>query len=248
MCAPDLGEEGWKKIEKWEHLPANWPDHFDATIFLLNNCILRALDHTPNELFYGMVINTTATGVEAASKGITVEDVEAQLAYTQQQRLDGHARAVAHGVARKAAFDNRVLGSKAGEVIYKPGDLVQVLDPKFKKTFLTVKKILPEWSGAFRIKERILNSYVIETIYGQELEGKYNARRLRPFKAPEGSSLEAYEMARKAELEEAGEEGDPEKEKAAHGERTRAMDDSEADEDEDEDDEDEGSEDGEEVP
>jgi transposase InsO family protein len=64
MCAPDLGEEGWKKIEKWEHLPANWPDHFDAAIFLLNNRILRALDHTPNELFYGMVINMTVTGVE----------------------------------------------------------------------------------------------------------------------------------------------------------------------------------------
>jgi hypothetical protein len=63
-----------------------------------------------------------------------------------------------------------------GEVIYKLGDLVQVLDPKFKKTYLTMKKILPEWSGALRVKERILNSYIIETIYGQELEGKYNAR------------------------------------------------------------------------
>jgi hypothetical protein len=86
-------------------------------------------------------------------------------------------------------------------VVFEAGDLVQVLDPKFKKTFLTTKKILPEWSGAFRVKERLLNSYIIETIYGQELDGKYNARRLRPLKAPVGSSLEAFEIARKAGLE-----------------------------------------------
>jgi hypothetical protein len=40
MCAPDLGEEGCKTIEKWGDLPANWPEHFDNTIFLLDNHIL----------------------------------------------------------------------------------------------------------------------------------------------------------------------------------------------------------------
>jgi hypothetical protein len=125
---------------------------------------------------------------------------------------------------------------------------VQVLDPKFKKTFLTVKKIMPEWSGAFRVKERILNSYTIETIYGQELEGKYNARRLRPFKAPEGSSLEAYEAARKAEL--AAREGNPERERVARGAETRVDEEDKDDEDyveEDGADEDEGSDGSEEV-
>ncbi|KAJ7248276.1 hypothetical protein B0H12DRAFT_990546, partial [Mycena haematopus] len=82
------------------------------------------------------------------------DDVDVQLAYAAQQRFDGYARAVKHGASRKAVFDRRVLGSKAGEVVFMPGDLVQVLDPKFKKTFLTSKKILPEWSGAFRVKER----------------------------------------------------------------------------------------------
>jgi hypothetical protein len=52
--------------------------------------------------------------------------------------------------------------------------------------------------GAFRVKERLLNSYIIETIYGNELAGEYNARRLRPLKALKGSSLEAYEAARRA--------------------------------------------------
>jgi hypothetical protein len=197
MCALDLGEEGWKMMEKWEDLPANWPEHFDNTIFLLNNHILRALDHTPNKLFFGMVINTTATGMETAARDISLDDIEAQQAYVQQQRFDGHVRAV----AQKKAFDKKVLSSKAGEVVFKAGDLVQVLDPKFKKMFFTMKKILSEWSGTFRVKENLLNSYTIETIYGQELDRKYSARRLQPLKAPAGSSLEAFEIARKAGLE-----------------------------------------------
>ncbi|KAJ7209813.1 hypothetical protein B0H12DRAFT_984945, partial [Mycena haematopus] len=84
----------------------------------------------------------------------TMDDVDVQHAYATQQRFDGYARAVKHGVSRKEAFDRRVLDSKVGEVVFAPGDLVQVLDPKYKKTFLTSKKILPEWSGAFRVKER----------------------------------------------------------------------------------------------
>jgi hypothetical protein len=133
------------------------------------------LDHTPNELFFAMVINTAETGVEVASAAISMDDIDVQQAYAGQQRFDGYTRAVKHGVARKAAFDRRVLDSAVGEVIFKAGDLVQVLDPKYKKTFLTSKKILPEWSGAFRVKERLLNSYIIETIYEQELDGEYNS-------------------------------------------------------------------------
>ncbi|KAJ7216102.1 hypothetical protein GGX14DRAFT_359255, partial [Mycena pura] len=101
----------------------------------------------------------------------TIDDIDIQQAYAGQQHFDGYARAVKHGVARKATFDQRILDSKEGDVIFAPGDLVQDLDPKYKKTFLTSKKILPEWSGAFRVKERLLNSYIIETIYGQELDG-----------------------------------------------------------------------------
>jgi hypothetical protein len=145
-----------------------------------------------------MIINTVATGVETATAEVTMGDVVLQRVYADQQRFDGYARAVKHGATRKAAFDRRVLDSKAGEVVFMAGDLVQVLDPKYKKTFLTSKKILPEWSGAFRVKERLLNSYIIETIYGQELAGEYNSRRLRLLKPPKGSSLEAYEAARSA--------------------------------------------------
>jgi hypothetical protein len=90
-------------------------------------------------------------------------------------------------------FNHHILGSNAGKVMFAARDLVQVLDLKYKKTFLTSKKILPEWSGVFRIKERLLNLYIIETIYGLELSGEYNSRQLRPLKALKESSLEAYE-------------------------------------------------------
>ncbi|KAJ7814824.1 hypothetical protein B0H14DRAFT_3476715 [Mycena olivaceomarginata] len=137
--------------------------------------------------------------VTAFQRDISLNDIEVQQVYTQQQRFNGYAPAIAHGAARKEVFNKKVLNSNAGEVVFKVRDLVQVLDPKFKKMFLTTKKILPEWLGAFRVKECLLNSYIIETIYGQELDEKYNARRLRPLKAPAGSSLEAYKITRKME-------------------------------------------------
>ncbi|KAJ6622575.1 hypothetical protein B0H10DRAFT_1712665, partial [Mycena sp. CBHHK59/15] len=80
-------------------------------------------------------------------------DIEAQIAYSEQQRFDGFARAIANGAARKQLFD-KVEGRSPGEVIFAVGELVQVLDPKYKKTFRTSRKILPEWSGAFRVRER----------------------------------------------------------------------------------------------
>jgi hypothetical protein len=165
LCALDLGEDGWRKIKKWEHLPNNWPDHFDAVIFLLNNCILRALDHTPNELFFTIVINTVKTRVETVSAAITMDDIDMQQAYTGQQCFNGYTRAVKHWVAQKAVFYCRVLDSSASEVIFEASELVQVLDPKYKKTFLTSKKILPEWSGMFRVKECICSTLILSRLF-----------------------------------------------------------------------------------
>ncbi|KAJ7856175.1 hypothetical protein B0H13DRAFT_2357499 [Mycena leptocephala] len=111
-----------------------------------------------------MVINTTETGVADAAQELSAADIEVHQAYAAQQRFDGHE----------------------GEITYKPGDLVQVLDPKFHKTFLTIKKILPEWSGA--------------------LKGEYSGPRLRPFVPPRGSSLEAYGKARRGNATEVSSE------------------------------------------
>jgi hypothetical protein len=32
LCAPDLGEDGWKLITSFDDLPGNWLLHFDAAI------------------------------------------------------------------------------------------------------------------------------------------------------------------------------------------------------------------------
>ncbi|KAJ7170458.1 hypothetical protein C8R43DRAFT_944967 [Mycena crocata] len=94
-----------------------------------------------------------------------MEDIEVQEAYTAQQHFDGYAQAVKHRVVRKAVFDRRVLNSKAGEVVFVPGE-----------------EDIPH----------------LEENPARELSGEYNSRRLQPLKAPKGSSLEAYEMARRA--------------------------------------------------
>lgn len=195
LCAPDLGEERWRKIESLEQLPPNWPDYFDQAIYILNNRILRALDHTPNELFFSRVINTTITDVEKALEKINVEDLERQFAYAEQQEFDGYARAVAHGVKRKAAFDQKVQKSRAGVVEFKIGELVQVLEQKYRGTHKTIKKLLPTWSGALRVKTKLENSYELETVQGKPIDGRHSARLLRKFTPPPGSALAEYEKA-----------------------------------------------------
>ena len=57
LCAPDVGEDGWKAM-KWDNLPRSWPDHFDKAIHTLNWQILPALKFHPKEILLGLVINT----------------------------------------------------------------------------------------------------------------------------------------------------------------------------------------------
>jgi hypothetical protein len=49
------------------------------------------------------------------------------------------------------------------------------------------------WSEPHRISERLLNSYKLETLEGQPLDGEYHARRLRVFKPREGTELAAQQ-------------------------------------------------------
>ena len=35
LCAPEVGEDGWRAME-WNNLPRTWPDHFDEAIQILN--------------------------------------------------------------------------------------------------------------------------------------------------------------------------------------------------------------------
>ncbi|EIW61865.1 uncharacterized protein TRAVEDRAFT_101405, partial [Trametes versicolor FP-101664 SS1] len=84
----------------------------------------------------------------------TANDVAIHVAYVAQQHLDGYDEAVRHAIKRKKAFDKRVLGSHAGERVFKPGVLVQVYRNDLDYTFKSERKLLPKWSRPYRVVRR----------------------------------------------------------------------------------------------
>ena len=103
------------------------------------------------------------------------------MAYAAQQWLDSYSKAIRHAMDRKARFDRRVLESTEGEVTFEKGHLMQVYHNDLAKSIGTECKLMPMWSEPCRVSERLLNSYTLETLDGQPLEGEYHARRLRGF-------------------------------------------------------------------
>ena len=47
LCAPELGKNGWRKMDT-NNLLRNWPDHFMNTISILNHHLLPSLKFSPN--------------------------------------------------------------------------------------------------------------------------------------------------------------------------------------------------------
>ncbi|THU98760.1 hypothetical protein K435DRAFT_621403, partial [Dendrothele bispora CBS 962.96] len=79
-------------------------------------------------------------------------DISTQMAYVEQQRLDGYDMIVKHALKRKAAFDRRVMRRFPGEVIFQKGQLVQI--KKEKDGHRAENKLLPRWSVPHRVVER----------------------------------------------------------------------------------------------
>ena len=75
LCAPDLGEDEYAKITSFEHLPHNWPTHFDTAIEQLNRRILPAYKISPDELCLGIVVNTTQTPLAVSSAELAESDI-----------------------------------------------------------------------------------------------------------------------------------------------------------------------------
>src|ERR1700722_14533946 len=82
---------------------------------------------------------------------------------------------------------------KEGEVTFEKGHLVQTYRNDLAKSIGTERKLTPMWSEPRRVMERILNSYKLETLEGQPIEGEYHARRLRGFTPREGTELAAQQ-------------------------------------------------------
>ena len=189
LCAPEVGEDGWQTMD-WTDLPKAWPDYFDEAIQILNWRILPALKFSPKELLLSLVVNTTPTPLETSSSMPTPRDFDTHMTYAAQQRLDGYSEAVKHAMDRKTRFDRRVLEeSKEGEVIFEKGQLVQIFRSDLAKSISSERKLALMWSKPHRVVERLLNSYKVETLDGQLLDGEYHARRLRSFTPREGTEL-----------------------------------------------------------
>ena len=82
-----------------------------------------------------------------------------------------------------------MIESAEGEVIFKKGQLVQIYRSDLAKSISSECKLAPMWSEPHRVLERLLNSYKLETLTGELLEGEYHARRLREFIPREGTDL-----------------------------------------------------------
>jgi transposase InsO family protein len=143
LCAPNLGEDEWAKITKFEDLPAVWPDHFYATIKHLNHRILPAYKFSLNELCLGTVVNTLETPITVSSEELAEASVAIQNEYVGQQNLDAYSHILDHANKWKAAFDKKVLASRDGVIEYKKCNLVQICESKLDFTLATEAKLLP---------------------------------------------------------------------------------------------------------
>jgi hypothetical protein len=117
------------------------------------------------------------------------DDVGLQMAYVDQQRIDGYAAIVDHAVKRKAAFDKDVLHRAPRCILFRAGQLVQVYRSDLDFSFKSERKLEPKWSAPRRVVSRVQNSYRIATLEGLPIAGLFSSRRLRRFLPRSGTIL-----------------------------------------------------------
>ncbi|KAJ3831138.1 hypothetical protein F5878DRAFT_514037, partial [Lentinula raphanica] len=84
----------------------------------------------------------------------TPRDAVVHALYAEQQRLDGYEEALKHAMGRKSRFDKKVHGTRAGEVVFRKGDLVQFRFNKLDNNISTKTKLAVRWSQPVRVAER----------------------------------------------------------------------------------------------
>jgi hypothetical protein len=115
--------------------------------------------------------------------------VGVQMAYVEQQRIDGYDQILSHADKRKLAFDRKLLSRAPKEVIFKAGQLVQVYRSDLDFTYKTERKMEPKWSAPRRVTSRDRNSYKLETLEGLPIGNRFASRRLRRFIPRNGTAL-----------------------------------------------------------
>ena len=104
----------------------NWPEHLDTTLKNLNNHILPSLKYSTNELLLGLIINFCCTEFLEMIQPPTKNDIAVHLAVVKQQHLDGFTATVDHAAKHKDIFDAELRQRAPWNVVFQPGDLVQV--------------------------------------------------------------------------------------------------------------------------
>jgi hypothetical protein len=122
LCTPDIGEDSEQQGASWDKLPEKWLDYLDDAVHTLNNHLLPVLKFSPKELLLGLVMNTPQTMIKDSTLTLRQLDVLTQMAYVEQQCLDGYKETVSHVIKCKMAFDKRILWRMPGEVIFKIGE------------------------------------------------------------------------------------------------------------------------------
>ncbi|KAJ7091628.1 hypothetical protein C8R44DRAFT_647383 [Mycena epipterygia] len=131
----------------------------------------------------------------------TAAEIEAHVGYVAQQHLDGYAEWVKYALGRKAAFDRKVIASKAGAVTFHRGQLVQYANSVYDNNIQSLAKLIYSWSTPCRIRGRVTESYLLDNLAGKALDGVYSARRLRAFTPKKGSPLERDQAVFEAALQ-----------------------------------------------
>ncbi|KAG1799080.1 uncharacterized protein BJ212DRAFT_1288471 [Suillus subaureus] len=108
-------------------------------------------------------------------------EVDVHMAYMDQQHLDGANHTAAHAMKQKSIFDKQVMWSHAGEVIFEPGQLVQIYANATDMTMASSRKLVLKWSAPRQVVSRISNSYTLTSLEGFPIKGLFHAQQLRRF-------------------------------------------------------------------
>ena len=195
LCSPGLSKDDYEHV-KSKDIAKAWPDHFDTAICQLNEQIIPLLQFSPKELLLGFVMNTARTPPTMLMSEPTQHDVNVQMAYIDQQRLDETNHMVLHAVKQKAVFDHKVQHTNTGEVVFTQDQLVQVYNNSLNTTLSTTCKLLPQWSAPCHIIQQAGNSYTLQTLEGFPVPGWVHTRCLHEFIPCRGTNLAIEEDER----------------------------------------------------
>ncbi|QRV90331.1 Retrovirus-related Pol polyprotein from transposon opus [Ceratobasidium sp. AG-Ba] len=193
LCAGDVGEIEGDPSRPVTPPPRSWPNFFREAIRQMNDRILPTLGYSPRELLTGVLSADRKYQVGAAirqqydNETLPPNSVDVNMALSYALRTDGAERALSYAKERKRRFD-----TNARVLLAEAGDLVQKYDARWDNTHSNDRKLVPRWTGPFRVRERRNTSYVLEDLQGELVSHGTHAKHLRRYIPRPGSALAAH--------------------------------------------------------